>query len=62
MAIISLTNKILNLNSHNMSIPPICNICKKEEDFWVNISDRKKFNEYFENYVCVECSNKRNKQ
>jgi len=45
-----------------MSIPPICNICKKEEDFWVNISDRKKFNEYFENYVCVECSNKRNKQ
>jgi hypothetical protein len=42
-----------------MSLPPICNICNKEEDFWVNIKDRKKFLEYFENYICVECSKKR---
>lgn len=55
MGIITQINNLLNLNFNNMSLPPICNICKKEEDFWVNIKDRKKFLEYFENYICFEC-------
>ena len=38
-----------------MSIPPICNICEKEEDFQVNIGSLKKLMIYLDNYKCKEC-------
>ena len=41
-----------------MSLPPICNICKKEEDYNVQISNIKYFNDFFDNYVCSDCNEK----
>ena len=45
-----------------MGLPPICNSCKKEEDYFVLISNRKYFNEFFDNYLCSDCKNLKEKK
>lgn len=38
-----------------MSIPPICNVCNKEEDFQINMGNLMKLMVYLDRYKCKEC-------
>ena len=38
-----------------MSVPPICIICNKEEDFQVNFGNLSRLMEYLDNYKCQKC-------